>query len=145
MQQTYQHPWYKQQELLENTTTSELESKPKAKSVKTGPKFTKSIEWAAGLFEGEGSLSYDKSSNCWKLKIEMTDLDTLEDFHAAVGYVGNLSGLIKPPSRPDHWKPYAIWATGARQVVFDLVMLFYNYLGSRRQDKVKEFLAWYFA
>ena len=75
----------------------------------------------------------------------MTDLDTLEDFYAAVGYVGNLSGLNKPPSRPDHCKPSAIWQTGARHVVFDLVMLFYSYLGSRRQAKVKEFLAWYFA
>ena len=145
MQQVYQHPWYKQQELLENTTTSELKSTPKAKLVKTGPKFTRSIEWAAGLFEGEGTLTYDKSSNCWRLRIEMTDLDTLEDFHAAVGYVGNLSSLNKPPSRPDHCKSTATWATGAKHVIFDLVMLFYNYLGSRRQAKAKEFMAWYFA
>ena len=145
MQQTYQHPWYKQQELLENTTTSELKSKPKVKSVKTGPKFIKSIEWAAGLFEGEGTLTYDKSNDAWKLRIEMTDLDTLEDFHAAVGYVGNLSGLSKSPCRAEHIKPSATWVTAARQVIFDLVMIFYNHLGSRRQDKVKEFLAWYFA
>ena len=75
----------------------------------------------------------------------MTDLDTLEDFHAAVGYVGNLSGLSRSPSRPAHFKPSAVWVTGAKQVIFDLVMYFYNYLGRRRQDKVKEFLAWYFA
>ena len=145
MQQNYQHPWYKQQELLENTTTSELKSKPKVKSEKIGPKFTKSIEWAAGLFEGEGTLTYDKPNNGWKLRIEMTDLDTLEDFHAAVGYVGNLSGLSKSPCRAEHHKPSATWVTGAKQVIFDLVMYFYNYLGHRRQEKVKEFLAWYFA
>jgi len=75
----------------------------------------------------------------------MTDLDTLEDFHAAVGYVGNLSGLKKSPCRLEHHKPSAVWVTGAKQVIFDLVMYFYNYLGYRRKDKVKEFLAWYFA
>ena len=145
MQQTYQHPWYKQQELLENTTTSELKSTPKAKLVKTGPKFIRSIEWAAGLFEGEGTLTYDKSNDSWKLRIEMTDLDTLEDFHAAIGYVGNLSKLYKRPSTPEHYKASAIWVTAAKHVVFDLVMLFYSHLGLRRKDKVKEFLAWYFA
>ena len=40
MQQNYQHPWYKQQELLENTTTSESKSKPKQKPETTGPKST---------------------------------------------------------------------------------------------------------
>ena len=40
MQQPYQHPWYKQQELLENTTTSESKSKPKQKPETTGPKST---------------------------------------------------------------------------------------------------------
>jgi hypothetical protein len=42
MQQNYQHPWYKQQELLENTTTSESKSKPKQKPETTGPKSTSS-------------------------------------------------------------------------------------------------------
>lgn len=39
-QETYQHPWYSQQSLLENTTTSESQSQQKPKPETTGLKST---------------------------------------------------------------------------------------------------------
>ena len=142
MQQTYLHPWYEQQDLLASTTTSESESTQKPSRVTTGPKFIRSIEWAAGLFEGEGCLTY-KNKGFWELKIQMTDLDTLQDFWHAIGCVGNLSPLQKSPCRPDHYKPVATWSTCSRDMIFEVVILLYPHLGERRRQKVKEFLAWY--
>ena len=37
---TYEHPWYTQQQLLESTTTCELESTPKQSTEQIGRKFT---------------------------------------------------------------------------------------------------------
>ena len=75
--------------------------------------------------------------------IKMTDLDTLQDFHEAVGFVGNLSGLQKHPSSLEHHKPTAEWKTYAMDVIFEVAVRFYPYLGRRRQQKVKDFMAWY--
>ena len=44
-----------------------------------------SIEWAAGLFEGEGSMNEKRHA----LEMQMTDKDTMEEFVKVVGY-GNL-------------------------------------------------------
>jgi hypothetical protein len=77
------------------------------------------------------------------MKIKMTDLDTLQDFHAAINYVGNLGDLRKDPSMPEHWKPIAEWRTSAKEVILELCILFYPHLGQRRREKVKEFLTWY--
>ena len=142
MQQTYQHPWYKQQELLENTTNSESKSTQRPNKDITGLKCTKSLEWAAGLFEGEGCLSYSKTDR-WELQVQMTDPDTVQDFYEAVGFVGNYHGLYKSPARPEHHKPYATWRTSTTEIIFEIVVRFYQYLGKRRQAKVKEFLVWY--
>jgi hypothetical protein len=145
MQQIYQHPWYKQQELLESTTTSESESTQRVKPEPIGLKSTRSIEWAAGLFEGEGCLTYQSTVNKWKLCIKMTDEDVILDFYEAVGYLGNFLPLSKSPSTPDHWKPSAEWNVYARDTIFEIVVRLYPYLGNRRQAKIKEFLTWYMA
>ena len=39
-----------------------------------------SIEWAVGLFEGEGSIFRDKRCSTWTLQLRMTDRDVVERF-----------------------------------------------------------------
>jgi len=106
--------------------------------VQTGPK---SIEWAAGLFEGEGCLSYLSTTNIWEISVEMTDKDSVWSFYEALGCVGNMTGRRRA-SRP-HYKPTYRWRTCKRDLIFDIVMTFYPHLHERRQDKCKEFIAWY--
>jgi hypothetical protein len=67
------------------------------------------IAWAAGLFEGEGCISFGRSAasdyRLPQMTIVMTDRDVLERFQAVVG--GNLSG--KPFRRAEHVKEQWSW------------------------------------
>ena len=45
----------------------------------------KSIEWATGLFEGEGCITQIKSTGRWQVEIEMSDKDVIESWHKTMG------------------------------------------------------------
>jgi len=77
------------------------------------------------------------------MSVEMTDMDVLWSFYEAVGFVGNLNGLRKGPSRPENHKPSGRWKTAARKTIHDLVIRFYPYMHERRRAKCDEFFAWY--
>ena len=105
--------------------------------------FTDPFAWAIGIFEGEGCLTYDSKNDKWDMKVKMTDMDVLWSFYEAVGCVGNLNGLRKSPSTPDHYKPIGQWKTGSRKTIHDLIIRFYPYMHERRRAKCDEFFAWY--
>ena len=77
------------------------------------------------------------------MKVQMTDMDVLWSFYEAIGCVGNLIGLRKRPSDPEHWKPCGSWRTGKRQLIHDLIIRFYPYMHERRRAKCDEFFSWY--
>ena len=106
------------------------------------PTGLKPIEWCAGLFEGEGCLSH-YSNGIWSMEMRMTDYDTMYDFYEAIGKVGSLSKLKKYASAKEHHKPNCHWRTTNKDIIYELVMLFYNHLGLRRQEKCREFLSEY--
>ena len=126
-----------------DTTTSEYQSLPKPKKDTVGLTFTDPFAWAIGIFEGEGCLTYDSKNDKWDMKVKMTDMDVLWSFYEAIGCVGNLNGLRKSPSTPDHYKPIGQWKTGNRKLIYELVIRFYPYMHERRRAKCDEFFAWY--
>lgn len=78
------------------------------------------IGWAAGFFEGEGTVSRRAGSHF--IAINNTDLHSLERFHAAVG-VGRVRGPYGPYnalSKKPHWT-WSACKKGDRQVVTDLL------------------------
>tara|TARA_B110000444_G_C18451306_1_gene415842 strand:+ start:233 stop:541 length:309 start_codon:yes stop_codon:yes gene_type:complete len=86
----------------------------------------KSIEWAAGLFEGEGSIT-----NCGiypKLYLAMTDKDVVEEFMSIVGM-----GKIHVRDRTPHQTQYA-WQVHGRQIR-PLLERLLPFLGERRSYK----------
>ena len=92
-----------------------------------------SIEWAAGLFEGEGSLTRDKRRPAtYMLRVEMTDLDVLERFQEVVGY-GSIH-YNDSPSRHKIYnrKPSYIYRLCKRVDIADLLGKMLPYLGLRR-------------
>lgn len=101
------------------------------------------IEWVAGLFEGEGCLTYIKKEDKWQMKVKMTDEDVIWDFYLAMNCKGNMYGLRKSPSTPDTSKPFAVWQTGKRDLIFELVVQMFPYMGNRRRVKMQEFMNWY--
>ena len=142
---TFQHPWYEQLDELESTTTAESESTlnlhPEALGLTVTEDFDELI-WAAGIFEGEGTLVYIKSRDSWHLKLEMCDKDIVERYARIFDL--NLLGPYTREKHPNH-KPSYIAKSGARDKVFEMVCDFYPYLGERRRDKCDEFLQWYAA
>ena len=142
MQTIYQHPWYIQQKQLENTTNLEYLSTQKQKSDQTGPQLIKDISWAAGLWEGEGYLCHT-AANRWRLGIKMTDYDVMYSFYQTVN-CGTLHPLRNYPSQKENHKPSSQFQIDRPQLIFNVVMMFYPYLGNRRKEAVNNFLAWYY-
>tara|TARA_B100001057_G_scaffold463170_1_gene516860 strand:- start:428 stop:859 length:432 start_codon:yes stop_codon:yes gene_type:complete len=141
MPQLYQSPWSIALEQLAHTTTSESQLQLKPKLVETGPK---SIEWAAGLFEGEGCLTYNKSGGHWCMKVKMTDRDVVENFIRTVNFIGRYYPEKRYQSMGEEDKDLFIWELNKKDHIFELVMLFYPEMNARRQQKMREFLSWYF-
>ena len=125
---------------LESSTTLEYQLPLNLNQDQIGQK---SIEWAAGLFEGEGWLCRTGNGFSWEIAIEMTDLDVLEDFYRSIGCRGKIRMNTKRPSRPKHWKQTHLWRAGPRDVVYSIVKDLYPYLCSRRRRTCDEFLTWY--
>ena len=115
---------------------------PKQRSETTGAKLTKTLEWAAGVFEGEGSMTHRADGN-WQIEMNMTDHDVMWDFYEAMSCRGNLSGERKPPSAKEHYKPFWVWKSAKRDTIFDIVLDLYPYMGQRRREKMDQFIAWY--
>lgn len=75
---------------------------------------TPTLEWAAGLFEGEGTAYInvdkrkDKTYRRPFIQITMTDLDALESFAAVMG--GKVNGPYGPYAyHKPHYKPKYVW------------------------------------
>ena len=89
-----------------------------------------SIEWAAGIFEGEGTIrTYKPKSGTYSVAVRMTDIDVLEKFQSIVG--GSISLQQTCYSKPYHktiWTWYICNKKGVRAFLTRVL----PYLGLRR-------------
>ena len=98
-----------------------------------------SVEWAAGLFEGEGCI-WLAGGTYPRIKLLMTDRDVVERFADVVG------GTCRERSHhrhdaPSHLKPiYGVEMTGAEAK--RVLRMFLPYLGERRGAKAREAMAY---
>jgi hypothetical protein len=93
------------------------------------------IAWAAGLFEGEGTIV--DSTGSVQLRVKMTDLDVLEKLFDVFG-VGGIYGPYESGSRDGRVrKPHWIWICPEPFVrkVFAAMM---PWLGQRRIARARE-------
>ena len=143
-QKIYVHPWYIQQQKLESTTTSESQSRLKQNREQIGQKYIdeNEVAWAAGLFEGEGSLHRETCSGYWRLALEMTDVDVVIHFASMYGLSVKSFNTSKLKEN-SHYKQTYTTRTGKRDLIFKIVSDFYPYLGERRREKCDDFIAWY--
>lgn len=113
-------------------STAEWLSRPK--TCFTNPK----ISWAAGLFEGEGSIFCDSHKRA-TAAVNMTDRDVVERF-AAVAQMGTIRGPYKYSASNNH-KPTWVWRIQGYRRVARLFTMFEPWLCSRRTARFKEVLA----
>lgn len=101
-----------------------------------------SMEWAAGLFEGEGCVMAQHGKPF--LQVRMTDEDVVRKFHSAVCGVGKVYGpyqtrQYKAGSVKNNpkWKPNWVWQVRGEEALQLLVFLV-PFLGGRRRSKIVE-------
>ena len=121
----------------ENITNLEHQLQLNLNQEKIGQKST-DIAWAAGLFEGEGSIVTDSSQpNARSIRMEMTDQDVMERFLRIVGY-GKLNGPYNYPGKPEHYLPTYYSKITRRSEVLRILKMFLPYFGERRSAKATE-------
>lgn len=100
------------------------------------------LAWAAGLFEGEGSIicrrqcvkgrDYDQ----WSLTLASTDLDIIERIHKIIGF-GHITGPYHPKGST---KPVWNWRITKASHTYAVLVALYPWLGERRRARAQECL-----
>jgi hypothetical protein len=101
--------------------------------------------WAAGLFEGEGTVTYSPRTESRKMSrrvaIGMTDPDVLRHFHEVVG-VGYMNGPYarRSTTTGNEIRPVWTWACSRWSELQPLLERLEPFLGERRGAAVREVL-----
>ena len=95
-----------------------------------------SIEWGAGIFEGEGCIrTFDFTNYSYEVKIKMTDLDVLQKMQDIFG--GSICTTKKyKPHHKDSW----IWRITGKTRVRKFLELCMPYFGFRRSYHAQNLL-----
>lgn len=93
------------------------------------------IVWAAGLFEGEGSIGSHQDGHP-RAYLEMVDEDIVRRFASIMGF-----GVVyfRPALQPQHSDTWA-WAVQRYEWVQAMVAFLWPWLGARRRAKAREVL-----
>lgn len=107
-----------------------------------------SVDWAAGIYEGEGTCIYhrrpssDGKDRRWpQMQIKMCDEDIIRRVHAVVE-AGYVTGPLLPPSEAARGhKPQWMWMAGAEDAQ-RVARMFLPFLGKRRTEQILPLLGW---
>lgn len=96
--------------------------------------------WCAGLFEGEGCFSIEKSQVLSaRVRMNMTDEDVIRKIHRLTG-IGTVtlrpSWTAKQPHHKDQWR----WNVSRMDDIEFFIKGIYEHLGERRRSKADELL-----
>lgn len=94
------------------------------------------VEWAAGLFEGEGTITFTARGRV-ALALASTDKDIVDEFQRIVG--GKVYGPYIP--RTDNSKPYYQWHDTGEDNINEVLDMISPYLLTRRTSRVEECIA----
>ncbi|MGQ0670419.1 MAG: hypothetical protein ACT4PO_12210, partial [Actinomycetota bacterium] len=98
---------------------------------------THELAWAAGLWEGEGSVmtrTDGRNRHALQAAMVSTDLDRLEAFLEAVG-IGRIRD-DSPPRKPHHKQKWVYRAT-CHEDIQQLACLLWKWLGPRRREQFR--------
>lgn len=95
------------------------------------------LAWAAGLFEGEGTICLrpQKTTHSLSVAVRMTDRDVVQRFADIMGF-----GQFRPGVILKSGKQMWTWESGKHECVQALVAMLWIWLGARRRQKAREVL-----
>ena len=98
----------------------------------------KTIEWAAGLFEGEGCITKVGTTGRWHVQLEMSDKDVVEQWHETMGLTTKITD--RPARYGKKSKPTYMSQTRRQSEVRRIVSSLLPHLGTRRAHKALDCL-----
>lgn len=102
-----------------------------------------SVDWLAGLLEGEGSFIEftDTKSDKWRCKVylKMNDLDIIERAQLVAGGVGTICPA-NAPSKLAHWQESWQWQVQSIPDAIYVMLGVLPFMGVRRSKKIEEIL-----
>ena len=104
------------------------------------------LAWLAGIFEGEGWVSFHygspKHGSFWEAGLKMTDEDVVRRFHRLIG-IGQFHGpySAKPKLDGTPSKLCWTWHIGTREHLLNFCSLLAPMMGERRAAKMNDCLA----
>jgi hypothetical protein len=104
-------------------------------------RLAENVAWAAGLFEGEGSIICATKSHGVQLSLGSTDRDVIDRFVRMTG--GKIYGPYRPNGKrtPANRKDIFQWKIQDTLRAQVLLREFWPYLGERRRAKAAEAIA----
>ena len=136
-------PLKTQPSVLENTTICEYQSQQNLNLETIGQKSI-DIAWAAGLFEGEGSIYFCNTLKRYITTLRMTDEDVVRKFFNII-QVGKVYGPYTPKGKKkngENYKDQWYWRCIKSSEVNSMLKIFLPYLGKRRAVKTIEALSY---
>ena len=128
---------------LVSTIKCEYQSQQKQSLEQIGQKFI-DIIWAAGLFEGEGTIYLDQKTSRYNAGLKMTDADVMEKFFNIIK-LGQLYGPYTPKEKKvngENTKDYWLWRCWRPSEVTIFLKMLLPYFGNRRSSKTIEALSY---
>ena len=92
--------------------------------------------WLAGMYEGEGSCSFNATNNAWIVAISGKDYDVIRRLQALTGI-----GTIYERKRDQPgWSDILTWNVARRGDLFDFLTAIHPWLGERRKARAEQCL-----
>lgn len=102
------------------------------------------IAWAAGLFEGEGTIGFNLGRYGTRVRIvpciQMTDRDVIEKLKLVLK-VGTVHGPYLSKNAPKHHIPCFRWQIGRQSDAIGFLMTILPLLGERRRQRAEDAIA----
>lgn len=90
--------------------------------------------WAAGLYEGEGSVTKGKHGTTYTVSMGMTDEDIVHRFHQIIG-CGKVYGPYQPKRKGS--KLFWRWSVSDKEGTLRFAERILKWLGPRRQAQLE--------
>ena len=92
------------------------------------------IEWAAGIFEGEGNIYRNDKRRIFVMSVKMKDEDIIKRFYSVVKFGRVKSRKIKEPYNYPFWE----WVLTRTNDILSLTSRLLPYMGMRRTEQIRK-------
>jgi len=108
------------------------------------PNWREELAWAAGFFDGEGSIggysNPEEAHISFVLRVYQTERTTLDRFHKAVLDIGAVNGPYFRQDRKEHHKPAYMYSVCGHPQVQAVIALLWPFLSQPKKNQTRKAL-----